>query len=184
MGIMNLYILGIWGSGEEINEPIESIIYIPTFKRIHHVQGPSSHNESLSDRETRPFVEDPALEKRLVAKFRTHADDANVGRILRKVDMRLIPMLSVMRGVLLFMSNWYKKSELARRFSIFYCASLGSGAVGGLIGMCSQGLTQMYMRELTRDSWSDTNNMQNRDGLPAWKVAVPEYVFLVQRSLS
>ncbi|KJK85110.1 hypothetical protein H633G_11059 [Metarhizium anisopliae BRIP 53284] len=40
----------------------------------------SSHHESLSDRETRPFVEDPALEK----------------RILRKVDMRLIPMLSVM----------------------------------------------------------------------------------------
>lgn len=38
-------------------------------------------------------------------------------------------------GVLLFMSNWYKKAELARRFSIFYCASLVSGAVGGLIGM-------------------------------------------------
>ncbi|KFZ14123.1 hypothetical protein V501_03381 [Pseudogymnoascus sp. VKM F-4519 (FW-2642)] len=37
-------------------------------------------------------------------------------------------------GVLLFMSNWYKKTELARRFSIFYCASLVSGAVGGLIG--------------------------------------------------
>ncbi|KAJ5963058.1 major facilitator superfamily domain-containing protein [Penicillium waksmanii] len=36
-------------------------------------------------------------------------------------------------GVLLFMSNWYRKSELARRFSIFYCASLISGAVGGLI---------------------------------------------------
>lgn len=32
------------------------------------------------------------------------------------------------------MSNWYKKAELARRFSIFYCASLVSGAVGGLIG--------------------------------------------------
>jgi hypothetical protein len=37
-------------------------------------------------------------------------------------------------GVLLFMSSWYKKAELARRFSIFYCASLVSGAVGGLIG--------------------------------------------------
>jgi hypothetical protein len=32
------------------------------------------------------------------------------------------------------MSSWYKKAELARRFSIFYCASLVSGAVGGLIG--------------------------------------------------
>ncbi|EFY91664.1 vitamin H transporter, putative [Metarhizium acridum CQMa 102] len=154
----------------------------------------SSHNESLSDRETRPFVEDPALEKRLVAKFRTHAYDANVGRILRKVDMRLIPMLSVMvvhseliayvgvnkkehlfglrfclglleagyfPGVLLFMSNWYKKSELARRFSIFYCASLVSGAVGGLIA----GLI--------------TDNMQNRDGLPAWK-----WLFLIEGCLT
>ncbi|KJK73509.1 hypothetical protein H634G_11244 [Metarhizium anisopliae BRIP 53293] len=210
----------------------------------------SSHHESLSDRETRPFVEDPALEK----------------RILRKVDMRLIPMLSVMLdahcvdslscgannvglyqktstetkslhmsssdyslavsvffigyfllevpsnmilnrtrpsiylpclmivwgclviayvgvnkkehlfglrfclglleagyfpGVLLFMSNWYKKSELARRFSIFYCASLVSGAVGGLIA----GLI--------------TDNMQNRDGLPAWK-----WLFLIEGCLT
>lgn len=58
----------------------------------------SSHHESLSDRETRPFVEDPALEKRLVTEFRMHAHDANISRILRKVDMRLIPMLSVMVG--------------------------------------------------------------------------------------
>ncbi|OAA69694.1 Major facilitator superfamily domain, general substrate transporter [Cordyceps fumosorosea ARSEF 2679] len=36
-------------------------------------------------------------------------------------------------GVLLLLSSWYKKSELARRFSIFYCSSLLSGAVGGLI---------------------------------------------------
>jgi len=35
------------------------------------------------------------------------------------------------------MSNWYKKTELARRFSVFYCASLLSGAVGGLIGAYS-----------------------------------------------
>lgn len=37
------------------------------------------------------------------------------------------------------MSNWYKKAELARRFSIFYCASLVSGAVGGLIGKDMRG---------------------------------------------
>ncbi|QKX54712.1 uncharacterized protein TRUGW13939_01800 [Talaromyces rugulosus] len=60
-------------------------------------------------------------------------------------------------GVLLFMSNWYKKSELARRFSIFYCASLVSGAVGGLIA----GLI--------------VDNMQNRGNLPAWK-----WLFLIE----
>ncbi|KIM99148.1 hypothetical protein OIDMADRAFT_181575 [Oidiodendron maius Zn] len=60
-------------------------------------------------------------------------------------------------GVLLFMSNWYKKSELARRFSIFYCASLVSGAVGGLIA----GLI--------------VDNMQHRGGLPAWK-----WLFLIE----
>ncbi|KAH0592471.1 hypothetical protein MHUMG1_09858 [Metarhizium humberi] len=97
----------------------------------------SSHHESLSDRETRPFVEDPALEKRLVTEFRMHAHDANISRILRKVDMRLIPMLSVM-----------------------YILNL-SGAVGGLIA----GLI--------------TDNMQNRDGLPAWK-----WLFLIEGCLT
>jgi hypothetical protein len=37
-------------------------------------------------------------------------------------------------GVLLYMSFWYKKMELARRFSVFYSASLVSGAFGGLLG--------------------------------------------------
>jgi MFS family permease len=54
-------------------------------------------------------------------------------------------------GVLLLMSNWYKKTELARRFSIFYSASLVSGAFGGLVA----GLI--------------TSNMNGRAGLPAWK---------------
>lgn len=54
-------------------------------------------------------------------------------------------------GVLLFMSNWYKKAELARRFAIFYSASLVSGAVGGLIA----GLI--------------VDTMQHRGSLPAWK---------------
>ncbi|MCJ1305833.1 hypothetical protein MMC08_008650 [Hypocenomyce scalaris] len=60
-------------------------------------------------------------------------------------------------GVLLFMSSWYKKDELARRFSIFYCASLVSGAVGGLIA----GLI--------------VDHMQNRGDLPAWK-----WLFLIE----
>ncbi|UNI15667.1 hypothetical protein JDV02_002178 [Purpureocillium takamizusanense] len=60
-------------------------------------------------------------------------------------------------GVLLFMSNWYKKTELARRFSVFYCASLLSGAVGGLIA----GVI--------------TDTMQNRGNLPAWK-----WLFLIE----
>ncbi|KAJ5619435.1 major facilitator superfamily domain-containing protein [Penicillium lagena] len=60
-------------------------------------------------------------------------------------------------GVLLFMSNWYKKAELARRFSIFYCASLVSGAVGGLIA----GLI--------------LEKMQNRAPYPAWK-----WLFLIE----
>jgi hypothetical protein len=37
-------------------------------------------------------------------------------------------------GVLLYMSLWYRKMELARRFSVFYAASLVSGAFGGLLG--------------------------------------------------
>ncbi|KAL2127173.1 hypothetical protein VTI74DRAFT_11209 [Chaetomium olivicolor] len=200
----------------------------------------STHSENVTDAQERPFVEDPALEK----------------KILRKVDMRLIPPLFIMYilnyldrnnignakeagmaeslhlsssdyslavsiffvgylllevpsnmimnrtrpslylpglmivwggmvvayvgintkgqlvalrfclglleagyfpGVLLFMSNWYKKSELARRFSVFYCASLLSGAVGGLIA----GVI--------------TDTMQNRGNLPAWK-----WLFLIE----
>ncbi|KAL1980915.1 hypothetical protein VTN96DRAFT_3335 [Rasamsonia emersonii] len=64
-------------------------------------------------------------------------------------------------GVLLFMSNWYKKAELARRFSIFYCASLVSGAVGGLIA----GLI--------------VDDMQHRGSLPAWK-----WLFLIEGVIS
>jgi len=60
-------------------------------------------------------------------------------------------------GVLLFMSYWYKKNELARRFSIFYAASLVSGAFGGLLaGAIVAGLN-------------------NKGGLPAWK-----WLFLIE----
>ena len=34
----------------------------------------------------------------------------------------------------MYMSFWYKKMELARRFSVFYSASLLAGAFGGLLG--------------------------------------------------
>ncbi|ATY63859.1 Major facilitator superfamily general substrate transporter [Cordyceps militaris] len=60
-------------------------------------------------------------------------------------------------GVLLLLSSWYKKRELARRFSIFYCSSLLSGAVGGLIA------GQIIQR------------MQNYGHLPAWK-----WLFLIE----
>ncbi len=36
-------------------------------------------------------------------------------------------------GTLLYMSFWYRKMELARRFSVFYSASLLAGAFGGLL---------------------------------------------------
>jgi MFS family permease len=36
-------------------------------------------------------------------------------------------------GILLYMSFWYRKMELARRFSVFYSASLLAGAFGGLL---------------------------------------------------
>jgi MFS family permease len=49
------------------------------------------------------------------------------------------------------MSFWYKKMELARRFSIFYSASLLAGAFGGLLaGAILAGLN-------------------GAKGLPAWK---------------
>ncbi|KAJ2979018.1 hypothetical protein NQ176_g3497 [Zarea fungicola] len=60
-------------------------------------------------------------------------------------------------GVLLLLSSWYKKRELARRFSIFYCSSLLSGAVGGLIA------GQIIQR------------MQHHGNLPAWK-----WLFLIE----
>ena len=41
-------------------------------------------------------------------------------------------------GVLLYMSFWYRKMELARRFTVFYAASLISGAFGGLLGEWSE----------------------------------------------
>lgn len=37
-------------------------------------------------------------------------------------------------GALLYMSLWYKKHELARRYAIFYSASQLAGAFGGLLG--------------------------------------------------
>jgi len=51
----------------------------------------------------------------------------------------------------------YKKAELARRFSIFYCASLVSGAVGGLI------------------AGQIVAHFQHRGNLPAWK-----WLFLIE----
>lgn len=55
-------------------------------------------------------------------------------------------------GVLLLMSSWYKKAELARRFAIFYSSSLLSGAVGGLLGMsCPHGV---YSWTRLTECWS------------------------------
>lgn len=36
-------------------------------------------------------------------------------------------------GVTLLLSTWYKKSEQAKRFSIFYSAAVLSGAFGGIV---------------------------------------------------
>lgn len=66
------------------------------------------------------------------------------------------------------MSNWYKKTELARRFSIFYCASLVSGAVGGLIGWFLSPLAN-YMPNDTLVAGLIVDHMQHRGSLPAWK---------------
>lgn len=82
-----------------------------------------------------------------------------------------ITLTNFQPGVLLFMSNWYKKSELARRFAIFYCASLVSGAVGGLIGMwCQRPCHHQEVWETNKQiAGVITDTMQNRGNLPAWK---------------
>jgi MFS family permease len=49
------------------------------------------------------------------------------------------------------MSFWYKKMELARRFSIFYSASLLAGAFGGLL------------------AGAILSGLNGAKGLPAWK---------------
>jgi MFS family permease len=54
-------------------------------------------------------------------------------------------------GILLYMSFWYKKMELARRFSIFYSASLLAGAFGGLL------------------AGAILSGLNGAKGLPAWK---------------
>lgn len=36
-------------------------------------------------------------------------------------------------GVMLLLSSWYKRAELAKRFSIFYSAAVLSGAFGGIV---------------------------------------------------
>lgn len=54
-------------------------------------------------------------------------------------------------GILLYMSFWYKKMELARRFSVFYSASLLAGAFGGLLAGAILG------------------GLNGASGLPAWK---------------
>jgi len=58
------------------------------------------------------------------------------GRLLRESAMSPCHATQIwpQPGVLLYMSFWYRKLELARRFSVFYAASLVSGAFGGLLG--------------------------------------------------
>jgi hypothetical protein len=46
-------------------------------------------------------------------------------------DARLI---NLQPGALLYMSIWYKKNELARRYAAFYSASQLAGGFGGLLG--------------------------------------------------
>jgi hypothetical protein len=68
------------------------------------------------------------------------------------------------------MSNWYKKAELAKRFSIFYCASLVSGAVGGLIGKYKLKCLLMMLANIAPFlAGLILENMQNRPPYPAWK---------------
>lgn len=54
-------------------------------------------------------------------------------------------------GALLYMSLWYKKHELARRYAIFYSASQLAGAFGGLL------------------AGAILSGLGGRNGLPAWK---------------
>ncbi|ORY26040.1 major facilitator superfamily domain-containing protein [Naematelia encephala] len=60
-------------------------------------------------------------------------------------------------GILLYMSFWYKKMELARRFAVFYSASLLAGAFGGLL------------------AGAILSGLNGASGLPAWK-----WLFLIE----
>ena len=64
------------------------------------------------------------------------------------------------------MSFWYRKMELARRFSIFYAASLVSGAFGGLLGKYWPELRKLNVDWLAGAILSGLNGTK---GLPAWK---------------
>jgi len=60
-------------------------------------------------------------------------------------------------GILLYMSMWYRRHELARRFSFFFAASLIAGAFGGLI------------------AGGIVTDLEGARGLPSWK-----WLFLVE----
>jgi hypothetical protein len=47
--------------------------------------------------------------------------------------------LTLQPGALFYMSRWYKRNELAKRYAAFYSASLLAGAFGGLLGEIGAG---------------------------------------------
>jgi hypothetical protein len=76
-------------------------------------------------------------------------------------------------GVLLYMSLWYRKMELARRFSVFYAASLVSGAFGGLLG-ASRLLLFDSRAGLIKSSWSHFVRYERCTRPPSLEVALPQ----------
>jgi hypothetical protein len=78
-------------------------------------------------------------------------------------------------GVLLYMSLWYRKMELARRFSVFYAASLVSGAFGGLLGAFMLFLSRArFLAGLIQSSRSDSVRYERRTRPPSLEVALPQ----------
>jgi hypothetical protein len=67
------------------------------------------------------------------------------------VSLLTVAVLTQQPGILLYISFWYKKMELARRFSVFYTASLLAGAFGGLL------------------AGAILSGLDGTKGLPAWK---------------
>ena len=63
------------------------------------------------------------------------------------------------------MSFWYKKMELARRFSVFYTASLLAGAFGGLLGETSYPLSAQMLIA----AGAILKGLDGARGIPAWK---------------
>jgi hypothetical protein len=80
-----------------------------------------------------------------------------VSQIVRVLETHVQP------GILLYMSFWYKKMELARRFSVFYSASLIAGAFGGLLG------EQTLLSCTDNPAGAILAGMDGVKGLPAWK---------------